>query len=97
MALQRIGKSLDFLSGGGGVTAKTINKRFSSETEVVGDDGDLLDVIYTGGETSTTDTSIGDSVGTLSAGGNTITVRSRVEFSNEDVARTQTESLAFAF
>lgn len=95
MALTRIGKAFDFLSEGG-ITAKTINKRFSSEVEVVGGDGELLDVIYTGGETSTTNTEIGPSIGELDAA-SIATIRTRVDFSNEDVARTQTETLNFGF
>lgn len=95
MALTRVGAQLDYLNDGSAVQ-KTISKKYASEVEVVGGDGDLLDVIYSGAETTTSATAIGATIGTLSAGSNTVS-RVRVEFSNEDVARTTTETLNFGF
>jgi hypothetical protein len=95
MALTRIGAALDYLSGGG--VAETVNKRYSSENEVVNSSGDLIDVIYSGAETETTSTILGSSLGTLSASGGNITSRVRVEFSNEDAARASTTKLVMVF
>jgi hypothetical protein len=92
-ALQRIGESLDFLSDG---IRETINKRYSSEVEVTGEGGILQDVIYSGPETSTTTTTLGNALEDLSAGSNA-TIRTRVEFSNEDAAKQSTETLQFSF
>ena len=98
MALTRIGTAFDFLSGAtGNIIQKTTTKRDSSENEVLKADGDLSDVIYSGAETVESETSIGSNLGTLSATGNTITNRVRVEFSNEDVAKTTTERTTFDF
>jgi hypothetical protein len=97
MALTRIGTAFDFLTNTGNVIQKTISKRYSSENEVLKADGDLADVIYSGAETVESETSIGSNIGTLSATGNTITNRVRVEFSNEDVAKTVTEKTTFDF
>jgi VIT1/CCC1 family predicted Fe2+/Mn2+ transporter len=98
MALTRIGTAFDFLTGAAGnVIQKTISKRYSSENEVLESDGDLSDVIYSGAETVETETAIGSNIGTLAATGNTITNRVRVEFSNEDVAKTVTEKTTFDF
>lgn len=95
MALTRVGAELDFLAPGDAVQ-KTISKKYASEVEVVGGDGELLDVIYSGAETTTSSTTIGSEIGSLSAGSDT-TSRVRVEYSNEDVARTTTEVINFDF
>lgn len=97
MALQRIGTQLDYLQPQGDVISRTITKRYSSEVEVVGGDGELVDVIYSGAETTETDTRIGNDFDSMGAQGSTATIRSRVEVSNEDVARTTTEKLTFDF
>lgn len=98
MALTRIGASFDFLSNAAGnVIQKTTSKRYSSENEVLKADGDLSDIIYSGAETVESETAIGSNLGTLAATGNTITSRVRVEFSNEDVAKTTTEKTTFDF
>lgn len=99
MALQRIGESLDYLqsTGSSDPISKTISKRYSSEVEVVNGSGDLEDVIYSGEETTETEVTIGNTFDTLGATGSTATIRSRVELSNEDVARTTTEKLTFDF
>jgi len=99
MALQRIGERLDYLDGAGasGVISQTISKRYSSEVEVVDGQGELADVIYSGEEMTVTETSIGSDFESMGAQGNTATIRSRVEISNEDVARTTNEKLTFEF
>lgn len=99
MALTRIGESLDYLQSGSNndPISKTISKRYSSEVEVVNGQGDLEDVIYSGAETTETEVRIGDTFATLGATGSVATTRSRVEVSNEDVARTTTEKLTFDF
>lgn len=109
MALTRIGAELDYLIPGGGgggegdgnqtvnVISRTISKKYSSEVEVLSSTGELDDVIYSGAETTTSETSIGDTIGTLLASGSDVTIRSRVEFSNEDVAKATTEKITFDF
>lgn len=97
MALTRIGETLDYLQPENNVISRTISKRYSSEVEVVGGDGELTDVIYSGAETTETDTKIGNTFDAMGAQGSTATIRSRVEVSNEDVARTVTEKLTFDF
>jgi hypothetical protein len=98
MALTRIGTTFDFLgSASGNVIQKTTSKRYSSENEVLKADGDLADIIYSGAETVESETTIGSNLGNLTATGNTLTSRVRVEFSNEDVAKTTTEKTTFDF
>jgi hypothetical protein len=97
MALTRIGDNLDYLADGNDVISKTISKRYSSEVEVLNGSGELADVIYSGAETTETETSIGETFQELGANGNGATIRSRVEVSNEDVARTTNEKLTFDF
>jgi len=98
MALSRIGETLDYLqSATGDVISKTISKRYASEVEVVGSDGELTDVIYSGEETTETETALGDTFAALGATGSVATTRSRVEVSNEDVAKVTTEKLTFNF
>jgi hypothetical protein len=97
MALTRIGEDLDFLQDGEGVIARTTTKRYASEVEVLNDVGGLEDVIYSGAEVTESTTKIGGTMGNLGADGSTVTSRVRVELSNEDVARTTTESLTFDF
>jgi hypothetical protein len=91
--LTAIGTQLDFLDSG---IKETINKRYSSEVEVVGEGGALVDVIYSGAETSTATTILGDTLGALAASSNA-TIRTRVEFSNEDAAKQTSEKLQFDF
>jgi hypothetical protein len=89
-ALIRRGATLDFLDQG---IRETINKRYSSEVEVVGEGGSLVDVIYSGAETTTATTTLGSGLSALNAS----TIRSRVEMSNEDATKTTTESIDFEF
>lgn len=98
MALTRIGvEPLDFLSNDGNTISKTTSKRYSSEVEVLNNEGELQDVIYSGAETVVSRTEIGSNIGNLSASGSTATTRIRVEFSNEDVAKVTTDETEFDF
>jgi hypothetical protein len=98
MALTRIGTELDFLNNAtGGVISVTKSRKYSSEVEVLNSAGGLADVIYSGEETTETTTAIADTMADLTATGSSVNIRSRVEFSNEDVAKTTTESLTFDF
>jgi hypothetical protein len=100
--VERLGASWHALgvSSGGGDTkvfSKSVQRRFGSEVEVVNAQGKLEDIIYTGEETSITEVKLGTEAEAVSVnpGDNSIISRSVVRFSNEDVAKVETETLKF--
>lgn len=107
MALTRTGKSLVFGPTGGGpgqkqgVISQTTQRRYSSENEVVGGDGEVFDIVYSGEEDSVTETKVGGSttlntndIGTGS-GTTGVVIRRKIDLSNEDMVRVEEEKLKF--
>ena len=91
MALSRHGKALVYGTGTSGARKQTVQKRFASENEVINGEGEIDAIILSGAETVTSTTTAGaDSIGVSG-----LTIRSRVEYSNEDVPMTTNEVLSF--
>ena len=91
------GANLIYGTGNVNVLSKSIQKKFGSRVEVVNGNGVIDDVIYSGEETSITETKVGtliDVVGDGNVSSNDgIVIRSSIKYSNEDVARVETEKL----
>lgn len=79
------------------VISKSIQTKFGSRVEVVNGNGVIQDVIYSGEETSITETKVGASIDVVGNGNvsdvNGIVIRSSIKYSNEDVSRVETERL----
>ena len=106
MALTRSGDAFVFGPEGNGVgsaglgkISKSTQKRYSSEVEVVGGDGEIVDKIYSGAEETivTTEyvstatlptTPLGD--GSITTG---VLTRVSLQMSNEDMAKVEKEML----
>ena len=82
------------------VLSRSMQKKYGSEVEIVKGNGEVNDVIYSGAETTITETKIIDSItfpteligsGTLNSGG--IITRISLQASNEDLVRVETEKL----
>ena len=102
MALTRKGE--EYIFGFGGNTellSKTTQRRYGSEVEIVKGDGEVHDVIYSGAESTVTETKYSDAfdfegaetigAGELNDGG--VTTRISLQASNEDLVRVETEKL----
>ncbi len=79
-----------------GIISTSTRKSFNSEVELVGGDGELIDVLYSGAENTITETKYGDTFvhaiggGTYDTG---ITVKQSIQYSNEDATRVTVEKL----
>ena len=107
MALKRATGSDVLVFGtkvGGGididVLSRSTQKKYGSEVEIVKGNGEVNDVIYSGAESTITETKIQDAItfptakigdGTLTNGG--ILTRISLQASNEDLVRVETEKL----
>jgi hypothetical protein len=78
------------------VRSVSIQKKYGSENEVVNGLGVVEDVIYSGAETTTTETKAADAVDTLASGSLLagIVTKSSIKYSNEDVNIVSTEKLS---
>jgi hypothetical protein len=90
--------SLMFGTGNANILSRSIQKKFSSEVEVVDGNGVIVDIIYSGAEQTETTTEVGDNIANVGTGDiNTgIITRSSVKYSNEDVIKTETEKISFS-
>jgi hypothetical protein len=89
------GQNLIYGTGDVNTLSKSIQKKFGSRVEVVNGNGAIQDIIYSGEETSITETKVGTNIdavgnGNISEG---IVIRSSIKYSNEDVSRVETEKL----
>ena len=80
-----------------GVISKSTQRSYQSEVELVGADGELVDVCYSGAEESITETKYGDEfehgeVGSGSYAEGIITKVS-IQYSNEDASKMVTEKI----
>lgn len=94
------GPTADSAPGQGGlngVISRTIQSSFQSEVEVVGGDGELVDKIYSGPEQTVTETKYGNTFGHTTLGAGTyadgITIKSSIQYSNEDATKIVEEKL----
>lgn len=92
------GANLKFGTGGNAnILSKSIQTKFGSRVEVVNGNGVIQDVIYSGEETSITETTVGTNIEVVGNGNvsdaNGIVIRSSIRYSNEDVSRVETEKL----
>jgi hypothetical protein len=91
------GASLIYGTNNANILSKSIQKKFGSRVEVVNGNGVIDDVIYSGEETSITETKVGTLIDVVGNGNvsdaNGIVIRSSIKYSNEDVARVETERL----
>jgi hypothetical protein len=91
------GASLIYGTNNANILSKSIQKKFGSRVEVVNGNGVIDDVIYSGEETSITETKVGTLIDAVGNGNvsdaNGIVIRSSIKYSNEDVARVETERL----
>lgn len=87
--------ALTFGTGNADLLSKSTQTKFGSRVEVVNGNGVITDVIYSGEETTITETKIASERDTVGDGelGNGIIIRSSIKFSNEDVSRVETEKL----
>jgi len=107
MALIRTGKAFVFGPTGAGAGASTgvvsqsTQRRYSSENEVVGGDGEVFDIVYSGEEDAVTETKVGGvasmSHSDIGTGSGTagIVMRRKISLSNEDMVRVEEEKLKF--
>jgi hypothetical protein len=100
MALKRHGEAFKFGTGDNELLSKTTQKRYGSEVEIVKGNGEVYDVIYSGEESTITETRIKDAFkfagekmgdGNLSSGG--VLTRISLQASNEDLVRVEQEKL----
>ena len=91
------GASLKYGTGNANILSKSIQTKFGSRVEVVNGNGVIQDVIYSGEETSITETKVGANIDNVGSGNvsdaNGIVIRSSIKYSNEDVSRVETEKL----
>jgi hypothetical protein len=84
-------------AGLSGVISTTIQSSFQSEVEVVGGDGELVDKVYSGPEQTVTETKYGNTFGHTTIGAGTyengITIKSSIQYSNEDATKIVEEKL----
>jgi hypothetical protein len=84
-------------AGMSGVIAKSTQRKFTSEVELVGGDGELADVVYSGPEETTTETKYDSTFnhGQLGSGayGTGIIIRASISYSNEDMAKVEVEKI----
>jgi hypothetical protein len=86
---------------GAGVISTSTNRRYGSENEVVGGDGEILDIIYSGAEEGITEVSTGAAAtlntGDIGTGSATagVVIRRKIDLSNEDMAREEVEKIKF--
>jgi hypothetical protein len=85
-------------AGLSGVISKSTQNSFQSEVELVGGDGELVDVLYSGSESTVTETKYGTTFehGTIGTGtytGDGIIAKVSVQYSNEDASKVVTERL----
>jgi hypothetical protein len=80
-----------------GIISKSTQNSFQSEVELVGGDGELVDVLYSGAESTVTETKYGTTfehaaigAGDYSSG---ITTKVSIQYSNEDATKVVTEKL----
>jgi len=107
MALIRTGKAFVFGPTGAnsgtptGVVSQSTQRRYSSENEVVGGDGEVFDIVYSGEEDAVTETKVGGtstmSHSDIGTGSGTagIIMRRKISLSNEDMVRVEEEKLKF--
>lgn len=106
MALKRVegnfvfgpkGDSQAGQSGLGGVIATSKQRKYSSEVEVIGGDGELVDVVYSGAEETLVETSYSNSFnhGQIGSGSyaSGIITRTSIQYSNEDMSKVETEKV----
>lgn len=105
MALKRVEGSFQFgpegtgagQAGMSGVIAKSTQRKYTSEVEMVGGDGELVDVVYTGPEETTTETKYDTNFnhGLLGSGSyaSGIVTRTSINFTNEDMAKVEVEKI----
>lgn len=107
MALERKGSSFVFgpeAAGAGnpgfGIISTSKQKRYGSEVEIVGPDGELIDVVYSGAEETITTTEYTDSttiestpMGDGDLNGDGLLTRLSLQLSNEDMAKVEKERL----
>lgn len=106
MALKRSGEGFAFGTnstgngGGGDIISRSTQKRYGSEVEIVGGDGELRNVIYSGAEETITETSYkdslqfdGDKIGDGALTGTGVLTRVSLTVSNEDLVKQETERL----
>lgn len=107
MALQRQGAAYVFgpeADGAGnpglGIISTSKQKRYGSEVEIVGPDGEIVDVVYSGAEETITTTeyteatAIGnDEMGSGNLNGDGVLTRLSLQLSNEDMAKVEKERL----
>ena len=106
MSLTRTGDALVFgpasngsgAAGLSGVISTSTQRKYSSEKELVGGDGEIVDIIYTGAEETITETRydttnpVKTNIGTgnLTTG---VIMRASIMFSNEDMSKVEEEKL----
>jgi len=106
MALKRVegnfvdgpkGDSQAGQSGLGGVIATSTQRKYSSEVEVIGGDGELVDVVYSGPEETIVETSYSSTFNHSQIGGGSyaagIITRTSIQYSNEDMSKVETEKV----
>jgi hypothetical protein len=107
MALTRSGAALVFgpaSAGAGaqgfGVISKTTQKKYSSEKELIGGDGEIVDVVYTGAEETevkteyvTSNSIPATALGTGNFFGTGVTTRVSLQMTNEDMCKLETETI----
>ena len=98
MNLTSHGTNLMFGTGNANILSKSIQKKFSSEVEVVDGNGVIIDIIYSGAEQTETTTEVGDALANVGTGdmSSGIITRSSVKYSNEDVVKMETEKIKFS-
>ena len=107
MALKRSGTAFVFGPEGNGagdatgIISKSTQRRYGSENEVVGGDGEIFDIVYSGEEEQITTTKYQTStnldksgIGVAGTGGG-IVMRRKIDLSNEDMVKLEEESLKF--
>lgn len=84
-------------SGISGVIATSKQRKYSSEVEVVGGDGELVDVVYSGPEETIVETKYESTFNHTDIGSGSydqgIIIRRSIQYSNEDMAKTETEKI----
>ena len=107
MALTRSGDNFVFgpeASGAGssgfGIISTNKQKRYGSEVEIVGPDGELVDVVLSGAEETISTTEYQDSatfpaetIGSGTLNGDGVLTRISLQLSNEDLAKVEKERL----
>ena len=106
MALKRVegnyvwGPEANSAAGSAGLTgiiSKSTQRKFSSEVEIVGGDGELVDVVYTGGEETVTETKYATAFNHSALGAGTyatgITTRVSMQYTNEDMSKEEVEKI----